>query len=50
MNKIRGTYWPSGERFLSVVSYLKRKTDKVPNEDCRRARYITFFLSFYFVL
>lgn len=31
MNKIRGTYWPSGARFLSVVSYLK-KIKKVPSE------------------
>ena len=23
MNKIRGTYWPSGARFLSVVSYTR---------------------------
>lgn len=28
MNIIRGTYWPSGARFLSVVSYWK-KTEKV---------------------
>lgn len=31
MNKIRGTYWPSGARFLSVVSYF-RKTEKVPSQ------------------
>lgn len=31
MNKTRGTYWPSGARFLSVVSYLK-KTEKVPSQ------------------
>lgn len=36
MNKIRGTYWPSGARFLSVVSYWKR-ANEVPGQDCKTA-------------
>lgn len=46
MNKTRGTYWPSGARFLSVVSYLK-KIEKVPSQ----GGHVTYFFpSLYFVL